>query len=207
MTDLGGVLKSKDITLSTKVHIVKVWSSQWWCTLWELEYKEGGAPENWCFWTVALEKTPESPTDSKELKSVNLKVNQPWILIGRTDAEATAPVFGSPDANSWLTGKVPDAVKDWGQEEERVSEDDMVRWDHWCNGHDLGQTSGDSEGQEGLECCNPWGHKELDMTGRLNNSNSWGMWDLVSWPGTKLGLWDLRVLATGPLGRSLRALV
>ena len=98
-------------------------------------------------------------------------LNQPWILIGRTDAEGEAPVFWSPDVNSWLTGKVPDAGKDRGQKEKRVSEDEMAGWHHWCTGHELGQTLGDGEGQGGLAYYSPWGYKELDMTGPLNNNN------------------------------------
>ena len=133
--------------------------------LWELDHKEGRAPKNWCLRTV-LERTPESPLASKELKQVNLKGNQPWTLIGMTDAEA--PVFWLPDANSWLIGKVPDAGKGRGQKEKRVSKDEMAGWNHRCNGHELGQTSGDGEGQGGLACCSPWGRKESDRTGRLN---------------------------------------
>ena len=130
--------------------------------LWELDDEEGRTLMNWCLWTVVLEKTPESPLDSKEIKPVNLKGNQPWILIGRkTDAEAEAPVFWSPDANSWPIGKVPDARKDWGQEEKRVPEGEMTRWHHWCNEHELRQTLGDGEGQGGLVCCSPWGCKQL----------------------------------------------
>ena len=100
----------------------------------------------------------------------NLKGNQPWILIGRTDAEAEAPVFWSPDVNSQLTGKVPDAGKDWGHKGERVSEDDMAGWHHWCCGRELGQTSGDGEGQGSVACCSPWDHEELDTSGWLNNN-------------------------------------
>ena len=94
----------------------------------ELDYKEGRVPKNWCPQTVVLGKTPESPLDSKEIKSVNLKRNQPWMLIGRTDAGA--PVFWSPDLNSQLTGKVPDAGKYWAQKEKRASEDEMAGWHH-----------------------------------------------------------------------------
>ena len=93
--------------------------------LWDLDHKEGRTPKNWCLWTVVLKKTPESPLASKEIKPVNLEENQPWILIGRTDAEAEAPVFWSPDANSQLIGKVPDAGRDWGQKEKRQQ---MMRW-------------------------------------------------------------------------------
>ena len=112
-----------------------------------------------------LEKTLESPLDSKEIKPVNLKGNQPWILIGRTDAEDEAPVFSSPDANSRLIGKVPDAGKDWGK---KVSEDEMAGWHHWCNGHELKQIPGDSEGQGSLVCYSPWGRKKSDTIERLN---------------------------------------
>ena len=115
--------------------------------LWELEHKEGRAPKNWCLWTVVQEKTPESPLGSKGIKPVNFKGNQPWVLTGRTDGEAEAPVFCSPDVNSWIIGKLPDAGKDWGQKEKRTSEDKMAGWHHQCNGHKLGQTSGEGEGQ------------------------------------------------------------
>ena len=119
-----------------------------------------------------LEKILESPLDSKEIKPVNLKGNQPWIIVGRTDAETEAPVFWSSDVNSQLIGKVPGAGKDWGQKEKRASEDEMASWRHWCNGHELGQTPGDGEGQWDLACCSPRGHRESDMTGQLNYNNN-----------------------------------
>ena len=121
--------------------------------------------------TVVLEKTPESPLDSKEIKPVNLNEDQPWIGTGRTDAEAEAPVFRSSDVNSQLTGKVPDAGKDWGQKEKGASEDEMAGQHHWFNEHELDQTPGDGEGQGGLACCCLWGCKESDPTGQLNTSN------------------------------------
>ena len=108
----------------------------------------------------------------RKIKLVNLKGNQPWLLIGRTDAEAETPVFWSSDANSWLIGKAPDVGKDWGQKEKRASEDEMTGWNHWCNGHELGQTSGVGKRQRGLVCCSSWGHKELNMTQWLNNNNN-----------------------------------
>ena len=107
-----------------------------------------------------------------EIKTVNLKRSQPWILIGRTDAEAETPGFWSSDANSWLTGKVPHVGKDWGQKEKRVSEYEMAGWHHQCNGHELGQTLGNGEGQGGPVGCSPWGHKESDTTRWLNNNIS-----------------------------------
>ena len=94
--------------------------------MWELDHKEGWMPKNWCFWIVVLEKVLESPLDCK-IKPVNPKGNQTWVLVGRTDAEAEAPILWPPDAKSWLTGKDPDAVKDWKQKEKRAAEDEMVR--------------------------------------------------------------------------------
>ena len=99
-----------------------------------------------CFWTVVLDETLESPLDCK-IKPVNPKGNQPWLFIGRTDAEAEVPILWSPDAKSWLTEKYPDAGKDWRQEENGTTEDEMVGWHHWFNGHDFEQTLGNSEGQ------------------------------------------------------------
>ena len=114
----------------------------------------------------------EDSWDPLESKPVILKRHQPWILLGRTDAEAEAPIFWPPDANSWLTVKDPDARKDWRQKEKRVTEDEIVGWHHRFNGDELGQTLGDGDGQGSLACCSPWGHEELDMTERLNWSES-----------------------------------
>ena len=139
--------------------------------LWELGHKEGRMPKNWCLWMVVLEKTPEGLLDSKEIKPVNLKGNQTWILSGRTNAKAEVTVFWSYDMNNQLIGKVPDAGKDWGQKEKRASEEKMAGWHHQWNGHELGQTLGDGEGQGSLACCSPWGCKELDMTEWLNKNN------------------------------------
>ena len=129
----------------------------------------GWAPKNWCVQTVVLEKTIESPLDSKDIKPFDPKGNQPWIFIGRTDAEV--PILWPPDAKSRLTGKDPYAGKDWGQEEKGVIEDKMVGWHHWLNGHEFEQTQGDSEGQGSLVCCSSWGRKKSDLTEWLNNNN------------------------------------
>ena len=114
--------------------------------MWELDRKEGWVLKNWCFQIVVLEKTPESPLDSKEIKPVNPKGNLPWILIGKTDAKAEAPILWPPDAKNWLIGKDPDAGKDWGQEERVMTEDEMIGWHHRLDGQELEQTLGDSEG-------------------------------------------------------------
>ena len=126
--------------------------------------------KNWCFWTVVLEKTLESPLDYKEIQAVDPKGNQSWIFIGRTDAEPEAPILWPPDAKNWLVGKDPDAGKDWRQEEKGMTEDEMVGWHHWINGHDFEQTLGDSEGQGSLMCCSLWGPKEPDATVWLNRN-------------------------------------
>ena len=116
-----------------------------------------------------LEKTLESPLDSKEIKPVHPKGNQPWIFIGRTYAKAEAPVLWALDAKSQLTGKVINAGKDWEQEEKGMMEDEMTEWHHWLNGHEFEQTLG-ANGQWSLVCCSPWGCKEWDMTEQLNNN-------------------------------------
>ena len=115
-----------------------------------------------------LEKTLEGPLDCKEIKSVNPKGNQPWIFIGRTNAEAS--ILWPPDVKSWLIGKDLDAGKDWEQDEKGVTEDEMVGWHHRLNGQEFEQTPGDSEGQGSLGCWSPWGCKKTDTTERLNNN-------------------------------------
>ena len=110
-------------------------SSHVW--MWELDHKESWAPKNWCFWTVVLEETLESPLDYKEIQLVSLKENQSWIVIRRTDAEAEAPISRPPDAKSWLIGKDPDAGKEWRQEEKGMTEDEMAEWDHRLDGHEF----------------------------------------------------------------------
>ena len=136
--------------------------------MWELDYKESWTLKNWCFWTMVLEKTPESPLDSKEIQPVHPKGNQSWIFIGRTDAEAEIPILWPPDAKSWLLGQYPDAGKDWSQEKMGTTEDEMVGWHHRLNGHESEQAQGVGDGQGSLVCCSPWGCKELDTTEQLN---------------------------------------
>ena len=113
--------------------------------MWELDYKESWAPKNWCFWTVVLEKTLESPLDCKEIQPVNPKGDQSWVFSGRTDAEAETPILWPPDTKSWLIEKDPDAGKAWGQEEKGRTEDEMVGWHHQFNGHGLRELVMDRE--------------------------------------------------------------
>ena len=145
-------------------------SSHVW--IWELDYKESWALKNWCFWTVVLEKTLESPLDRKEIQPVHPKGNQSWIFIGKTEAEAETPIFWPPDSKNWVIGKDPVAGKDWRQEEKRTTEDQMVGWHHWLNGHDFEKTQEDGDGQGSLARYSPWGRKELDKTEQLNNNKN-----------------------------------
>ena len=165
MTNLDSVLKSRDITLLTKVHVVQSYGfSSSHVQMWELDHKQGWASKKWCFQTV-LEKTLESPLDSKEIKPVNsiLKDIYPKYSL-KKQAEAEAPILWPHDAKSWLTGKY-DAGKDWRQKEKKAAEDEMVsRQHHWLNGYESEETLGDSEGQRSLMCYSLWGHKELDVT-------------------------------------------
>ena len=151
--------------------------------MWELDHKESWALKNWCFSTVALEKTLKCPLDYKEIQPVNPKGSQSWIFIGRTDAETEAPILWPPDAKSWLIGKDPTAGQDWRQEEKGMTEDEMVRWHHHLNGHEFEQALGIGAGQQGLACCSPWGPKELDMTEWLN----WTDWRIYTYSWRSLG--------------------
>ena len=137
-------------------------SSHVW--MWELRHKENWVLKNWCFWTVLLEKTFESPMDCKEIKPVNPKGNQSWIFIGRTDDETEAPMLWPPDPKNWLIGKDPDVWKDWRQEEKGMTEDEMVGWHHQLNGHEFEQALGVGDGHGSLAYCSPWVLKESDKT-------------------------------------------
>ena len=136
--------------------------------MWELDYKDSWAPKNWCFWTMVLEKTLESPLDCKEIHLVHPKGNQSWIFTGQTDTEAETQMLWPPDMKSWLFRKDLDAGKDWRQEEKRLTEDEMVGGHHQLNGHEFEQAPGFGDGQGSLMCCSPWGHKESDTTEWLN---------------------------------------
>ena len=139
----------KSTGIGSHVHLS---SSHMW--MWELDYKESWVVKNWCFWTVVLEKTLESLLDCKKIRLVYPKGNQSWIFIGRTDAEA--PILRPPDVKNWLIGKDPDAGNDWRQ---GMTEDELVGWHHWLNGHEFEKAVGDGRGQGSLAYCSPWGCK------------------------------------------------
>ena len=121
-------------------------------------YKESWPQKNWCFWTVVLEKIPESPLDCKEIQPVHPKADKSWVFLGRTDAEAETPILWPPDVKNKLTGKDPDGGTDWRQEK-GMTEDEIVGWHHRLNGHEFEQASGVGDGQGGLAYCSPWGRR------------------------------------------------
>ena len=140
MTNKDRVLKSRDIIFANKSPSSQSCgfsSNHVW--MWELDCEESWVPKNWCFWTVVLEETLESPSDCKEIQPVHPKGAQSWVFIGRTDVEADTPILWPPDAKSWLIWKDPDAGKDWGQEEKEMTEDEMVEWHHRLNEHEFEQ--------------------------------------------------------------------
>ena len=167
MTNLDSILKSRGITLPTKVCLVKAMVCP--VVMYGCE-KESWVLKNWCFL-----KTLESPLDCKVIQPVRPKGSQSWIFIGRTDAEAEAPILWPPDAKNWLIGKDPDSGKDWRQEEKGMTENEMVEWYHWLDGHEFEQALGVGDGQGSLVCCSPWGQKSGMW---LSNRTDWlaGHW-------------------------------
>ena len=165
ITNLDSILKSRDITLPTKVRIVKAISFSvvvYRCDGWTIKKAE--------YWIIdafeqfkIVQKTIKSYLDFK-IQPVNLKGNQSWIFIGKTDAEAETPILWPLDVKNWLIGKNSDAGNKWRQEEKGMTEDEMVGWHHQLDGHEFEQALGVGDGQGSLACCSPWGHKELDVT-------------------------------------------
>ena len=169
MTNLDSIFKSIDIILPTNVGLVKAMVFpvvMLW--MWKLDCEESWVLKKWCFWTVVLEKTLESPLDYKEIQPVHSEGDQSWVFIGRADVKAETPIVWPPHAKSWLIGKDSDARRDWGQEEKGMTEDEMAGWHHWLDGRAFEWTLGVGDGQGGLACCNSWGRKESDMTEQLN---------------------------------------
>ena len=135
--------------------------------MWELDCEESWAPKNWCFWTVVLEKTLESPLDCKEIQPVHSKGDQSWVFIGRTDLKLKLQYFGHL---MWRVDSLEKthAGRDWGQEEKGMTDDEVAGWHHWFHGHESEWTPGVGDGQGGLACCDSWGRKESDTTERMN---------------------------------------
>ena len=166
MTNLDSILKSSHYFANKGPSSQGYGFSSSHVWMWELDYKESWVPKNWCFWSMVLEKTLESPLNCKEIQSVHPKGDQSWVFIGRTDVEAETPILWPPDVKSWLIWKRP-----WCWERLRqkgMTENEMVGWHHWLDGHGVGWTPGVGEWQRGLECCSSWGHKESDMAEQLN---------------------------------------
>ena len=193
MTNLDSILKSRDIVskgLSSQGYGFS--SSHVW--MWELDYKESWGLKNWCFWTMVLEKTLESPLDCKEIQPVHSKGNQSGMFIGRIDVEAETPIFWPPDVKNWLIWKDPDALTDWGQEEKGTPEDEMAGWHHQLNGHEFGWTPGVSDRQGSLACCSSWGRRV---------GHDWVNWTELStsafkaypvWKRPSIFLWQVGIL-------------
>ena len=187
MTNLDSILKSRDITLPTKVHIIKAMVFpvvMYGCESWTI--KKAECQRIQCLWTVVLEKTLESPLDYKEIKPVNPKGDQSWIFIGRTDAETEAPVLWPTDVENQLTGKDPGAGKDWRQKQKGMTEDEMVGWHHQLDGHESERAPRVGDGQGGLACCIPWSCKELDMTEWLNWTRCFSIVENIYTSGEKI---------------------
>ena len=157
--------------------------------MWELDCEESWVLKNWCFWTVLLEKTLESPLDCRENQPVHSKGDQPWVFFGRTDAKAETPILWPPHAKSWLIERDPVAGRDWGQEEKETTEDEMARWHHQLDGHEFGWTPGVGDRQGGLACCDSWGLKESDTT-------EWMNWTELSQPNL-CGSYEAELLILG----------
>ena len=164
MTNLDSIFKSRDITLPTKVHLVKamvfpvvMYGCESW-TVKKAEHRRMDAFELWCW------RRLESPVDCKEIQPVHSKGDQSWVFFRRNDAKAETPILWPPPAKSQLIGKDSDAWRDWGQEEKGMTEDEMAGWHHRLDGHGFGWTLGVGDGQGGLVRWNSWGHKESDTT-------------------------------------------
>ena len=168
MTNLDSILTSRDITLPTKVSLVKAMVFpivMYGCESWTVKKAEHwriDAFELWCW------RRLDSPLDCKEIQPVHSEGDQPWVFFGRKDAKAESPVLWPPHAKSWLIGKDSDAGRDWGQEEKGRTEDEMAGWHHQLDGREFQWTLEVGDGQGGLVCCDSWGHKEPDTTERLN---------------------------------------
>ena len=187
MTNLDSILKIRDITLSTKVFLVKamdfpvvmnVCESR---TIKKAACRRINAFELW-YWRSLL-----SPLDCREIQPVHPKGDRSWIFTGRTDAKDETPILWPPDVKNWLTVKDPDAGKDWRQEEKGMTEDEIVGWHHWLNGLEFEQAPGFGDGQGNLACCSPWDHKELDLTERLN----WIDLNPVLCDDLEVGIWEM----------------
>ena len=144
--------------------------------MWELDCGENWAPKNWCFRTVVLEKTLESPLDCKEIQPVHSE-DQPWVFFGRTDTKAETPILWPPHVKTWLIGKDSDAGTYWGQEKKGTTEAEIAGWHHWLNRREFEWTPGVGDGQGGLACYSSWVHKELDTTEQLN----WTLVHVINW--------------------------
>ena len=178
MTNLDSIFKSETLPCQQSPSSQGYGFSCGHVWMWELDCEESWVLNNCCFWTVVLEKTPESPLDCKEIQPVHSKGDQSWAFFGRNDAEAETSVLWPPHAKNWLIGKDPDAGRGWGQEEKGTTEDEMAEWHHRLNGRESEWTLGVGDGQGGLACCDSWGRRVgHDWAAELN-------WTELNWYST-----------------------
>ena len=184
--DLDSILKSRHYFANKVPSSQSFGFSSSHVGVWELDCKESWAPKNWCFWTIVLEKTLESPLDGKEIQPVHPKGNQSWIFIGRTDAETEAPILWPPAAKNWVIWKDPDAGNDWRREEKGMKEDEMVEWHHQPDGHEFEQAQGvdDAQGRV-LQSMGSQSWIGLSNRTRLNWTLLFIMWLMNSKVGNK----------------------
>ena len=162
-----------------------------------VDCEEGWASKTWCFWTVVLEKTLESPLDCKEIQPVHSEGDKSWVFFGRTDTEAETPILWPPHVKSWLIGKDSDAGRDWGQEEKGTTEDEMAGWYHRLDGCEFWWTPGVGDRQGGLACCNSWARKESDTTEWLDWTE---LMSLSIFPPTCLSIYIPHLYLSPPPG-------
>ena len=187
MTHVDSVLKGRDITLPTKIHMSKViFPNSHHVCMWKLDCEESWAPKNWCFWTVVLQKTLESPLDCKEIQPVHPKGDQSWVFFGRNGAKTETTVLWPPHAKSWPIGKDSDAGRDWGQEEKGTTEGEMAWWHYPLDGHEFGWTLGVGDGQGGLACCNSWGRNSASVSVLPMNIQDWFPLGWTGWISLQL---------------------
>ena len=167
MTHLDSILKSRDINFANKHPSSQSCGFSSYVWMWELDCKESWVPKNWCFWSVVLEKTLQSPLDCREIQSILKEINSGYSIEGLM-LKLKLPILWPPDVKDWLIWEDPDDGKDWRQEEKGTTEDEMVGWHHGLNGREFEQAPRVRDGQGSLVCYSPWGHKESDTTEPLN---------------------------------------
>ena len=186
MTNLGSILKSRNVTLPTKVHLVKAMVFPVVICMWELDYTESWAPKNWCWRRLLIAPWTARRSNQSILKEISPEYSLEGLML-----KLKLPILGPPDVKNWLIWKDPDAGEDWRWEEKGMTEDEMVGWHHWLDGHEFEQSLGVGDGQGNLACCSPWGLKEWENWTELLKQNAFNMqWVLQHISQTRM--WQTR---------------